>query len=818
MSAIPDVSRRRFIQGASVVGAMAAVGVPGLAACQTDANAPASATGEETTARCVCRPNCGGFCAHEVTIRDGNVVKSTFAPYEETPEYNRICLRGISNVQRMYNADRIKYPMRRVGERGADKWERISWDDAIAEITDKWKEAADKYGSQANSFYAGTGGHTLLQGSLPGSMALLMNAMESTKIDVSLDVAFSYGLTRLTGGMASGWNELTDFVNSNVIIIAGYNVTEANIHNWHFFQDAMEAGAKVIVVDPVYTHAAAQATEYIPCRPASDPIWLLAMCNVIIEEDLHDKDFLINKTVAPFLVREDTGMFLRMSDLGVAPTEGPVNPATGEPTQVDPPAVWDKATNSAVAYDQATDMSLEETREVDGFAVNTAFTLLKERVSEYTVEEAAEMSLIPADKIVELARAYANGPSSLITGWGSQAFNNGHQVGHAFGVIAALTGNMGKPGASFGNSWQLFAEGINWLATMPDGRIATTVPNVVLPEIVSSGKFKGEDFPIKNYYCFQGNPLSGTVDQVAYKNEVFDKMDFIVTADLAFTDTARYSDIVLPVAHYYEMEDVISASGGLPYVQFSEKAIDPLFEAKAETDIARLLAAGMGMEDIYGGMTDAELIDLFLDTPASHALGINYKNLKEKGYLRYKPEPWIHYEGQTFPTETGRMEIYLENAVARADYGQEIDQARERLPQFFPPTETWPGTEAFKKYPLTLLSERPRFRVHTMWFDSPWLRELDPDQTLKIHPKDAADRGIEQGDMVEIYNDRGSTVARAVLTEGIMPGVLTYPKGWQRHQVEKGSFSELNSNVIDPAGVNMSFFDAQADVRKWEGK
>ena len=94
-------------------------------------------TGEQIF-HCVCRPNCGGFCPHDVYVRDGYVVKSRFAE-QPNPEYNRICLRGLSNLQRLHNPDRIKYPMMRVGERGENKWRRISWDEAITRITDQWK-------------------------------------------------------------------------------------------------------------------------------------------------------------------------------------------------------------------------------------------------------------------------------------------------------------------------------------------------------------------------------------------------------------------------------------------------------------------------------------------------------------------------------------------------------------------------------------------------------------------------------------------------------------------------------------------------------
>ena len=113
------------------------------------------------------------------------------------------------------------------------------------------------------------------------------------------------------------------------------------------------------------------------------------------------------------------------------------------------------------------------------------------------------------------------------------------------------------------------------------------------------------------------------------------------------------------------------------------------------------------------------------------------------------------------------------------------------------------------------MSERPRYRVHSQWFSTPLLRELDPEPIVKINPKDASDRGIEDGAYVECFNDRGHAVAKAVYSEAIRPGTLVYPKNWQAYQHKAGSWSELTSTEFDVFGVNYNFMDVLCDVRIW---
>ncbi len=810
------ISRRSFVKGLAVVGGTVAAELalprtPILHALR-ELSGPAAAAAQETVFHCTCRPDCFGYCRHTVHVRDGRVVKISLGPMPD-PQYNRICMRGLSHVQRIYDPDRIKYPMKRAGERGENKWERISWDEAITAITDQWKSMQQQYGKAAVCFLTGAGNEALLNGVLPGGVGRFQALIGGSSIVNCVDDAIVAGVDRVLSynGDWSTTNEPADWANARTIFLWGYNLTEANIHNWHFVADAIENGAKLIVIGPVFTQSASKARMFVPVRPGSDPALMLSMMQVLISQKLYDTKYLLEHTVAPFLVREDTKLFLRMSDLGIAPTKN------GDAT-VDPVAVWDPATQTAVAVDTVIEPALEGSFEIKGIKVRTAFDALKEEAAKYPPETASKLTEVDPDTIVELARLAAGKQVMHLAGFGPQAFTNGMMVGHAMATLAVLAGNVGVSGSSAGIYWNWY-EGINWGFSSPEGAIGggPAVPFLVLRDVLKSGQFKGQPLAIKSLHVMASNPLSNQVEMNVWIKEILPQIDLMVVRDMVFTDTARYADIVLPVVHWYETEDIIALGAQHPYMQYSEKAIEPLYEAKTDIEIFRLMAQKMGVGE-YFTKTDAEMLDELLDTPLSKERGVSYATLREKGAMNiYGGKTFIAYGGGKFLTPSGRAEFYVEKPLPRVDYGQTYDADRERLPRFFPPQEAWPDNPLFKKYPLVLLSERPRFRVHSQWFGAPWLRELDPEPIVKINAQDAAARGIRNGDYVEIYNDRGHAVAKAVVTEGVKSGVLSYPKGWQKHQMKAGHFQELTGTLVDPVGVNQSFFDTLAEVRKWNG-
>lgn len=808
------VTRRDFLKVSGVTAATAAaigtVRQPVLRTLEEIAPGKTNAGTTEQVFHGVCKPNCFASCGVNVHVRDGKIVKISPADFPDK-RFNRTCLRGLTHVQRTYNPDRIKYPMKRAGERGEDKWERISWEEAITTITDKWKQIRTENGDYANAFLTGSGNY----GSIQNLKGRLQNLIGATSMSIDVDMGSLLGLNRVKGwGGAWTGNDEPDLVNSKTMIAWGSNLTNAQIHSWHFVADAIEAGMKLIVIDPVFNILASKAHEYVAIRPGSDAALILSMMQVILSENLQNVPFLLAHTVAPFLVREDTGKFLRLSEIGIEPLDGPAD-AAGNPTKIDPIAVWNPDTKTAVAGGSLETPALEGAFTIKGIKVRTAFDLLKEEVNQYPPEVATKLTDIPEETIRHLAMVSVDGPVNHYVGFGAQAYDNGVHSAHAIATLAAITGNIGYPGANVGAQITGYA-GANGAFAFPTGAAGGAISNLVYRKVLETGTFQGKPYALKSLFVTHGNPANTLPNTNEWLTKFAPSFDLIVVADMTFTDTARYADIILPVSDWFETMDVVG-SGQHYYVQISEQAIQPLYETKPDSDIIRMLAEKMGVGE-YFDKTDEEYLQEMIATPYSEAVGISVETLKEKKAIRHKKIPYIDCENNVFYTPTGKMEFYVESPTPMALSDEELDIEREHLPRFFPPMEAWPENPLHDKYPLVLLSERPRFRVHSQWFGVPWLRELDPEPFVKINVKDAAKRGIKNGDYVEVFNERGSAVVKAVLTQGVKVGAMVFAKGWQRKQYVAGDLSTLASSKFDPFAVNGSFMDELVEVRKWNGE
>ncbi len=761
---------------------------------------PEPAAGEQIYS-CICSGNCQSRCRLYVHVRDGKAVKTSMAPYPDA-RYNRICLRGLSHVQRIYDPERLKYPMRRKGARGEGKWERISWDKAIELIVTKFKSYQQDFGKQSIAFSAVSGSEAYLNGAY--SAYRLASVMEATQTEHSLDMADTYGLGRVigSGNSFNQSNDRADLVRAKTILIWAANVTDSHPHDWRFIVEAQDQGAKVVVIDPRFTTAASKADQWISIRPGSDPALALSMAQVILSERLHDENYLLHHTVAPFLVREDTGRFLRQSDLtGVKPDK-----------KARDYIVWDTQTSEARVVNQVQKPSLEGTFMVSGIKVTTAFSLLKEAMSHYTPEVAAALCDIEPEIIRNLARLYAtHKPASIYNGF--IQYDNGLQTGHAWGILASLTGNIAKPGASVGHIGRA-GHDINFAEFFyPEGKRPATIPWIYLKEVLKTGQFYGKPHPIKALVIHNSNIVCNGSNQNDILGKIFPAIDFIVAADMVETDTTRQADLVLPICHWFEMEDIIQGPFH-PYTCFSEKALEPAYESKPDMDIWRMIARGMGLGK-YFDYTDEDFFRMLLDTDAARAVWLTWERLKKEKVVQTLPTAWVNWEGNKFRTPSGRLEFYLENPRPRLDCGIAIDQSRERLPAFAPPVEAWPDNPLRKKYPLVYHTVRQRWRLHSQWFNTPWLRELDREPLANIHPADAQARGIQEGDTVEVFNDRGHVVLKARLSEAQRPGMVSVPKGWRRDQFIAGSYQELTTDYLNTSSYNQSFYDVLCEVRKW---
>lgn len=825
----PALTRRGFLKttgAAAGVVAAAGAGAPMLQAFGAAYESGQKEGGGEQIFRSVCRPNCFGFCHLNVHVRDGKVVKTSRAPYNEDC-YTRICQRGLSHVYRIYDPERLQHPLRRAEgtERGAGEWERVSWDEALSEIAEKIQSIQSQYGESAVAFLTASGNQSAGITSAYSRLAALLNA---SSVGACLDMGSYYGMQAVAGLYISPlmglqmWegNEPTDAKNAKTIVVWGANITDAQVQNWHLIKEAMQGGTKLVVIDPVFTQVASKADKWVSIRPGSDTLLKYAIMNVVLEKGAQDVEYLRQHTVAPFLVRSDTGMFVRRSDTGVDPVPtGVVDATTGKEVMDDPYMVL--SNGALVPVTEASEPEIEGTYDLEGVPCRTAYELLKEEILKHTPEEASKITEVSVEDIYELADICMDTPVYHYEGYGPQAYNNGAHATMAGLTLCALLGNLGKPGASYGAFWGVHM-GVNSVYTAPNGPSkGFSIPSVDLRNVVETGQFAGQKADIKMLWMYSANPLNTHTDTHAWTDVIIPAMDYVVVADSVMTDSARYADMVLPIAQWFELEEVANA-GQCSSLHHNEKAIEPLYESKPDTQIVSELAQKLGLGE-YFTLSNEEILEEVYGTDAGKALGITMDDLREKKQIRFIPgdaesDPHIAYKDGAFGTTSGRFEFYREAPMVRAlttktPTSEEIE--RERMPHWFPPLEAWPENELYKKYPLVLMSERPRFRVHSQWFSVPVLRELDPEPYVKINPVDAEARGISDGDYVECYNDRGFAVAKAVFSNAIRPGALVYPKGWQMTQHKAGGWSELSSTEFDAFAVNNNFMDVLCEVRVW---
>ncbi len=838
-----EVTRRTFLKASStgVAGAAAVTVIPSsrhrvLQALEEIGAAEAS--GDELF-NVVCAPNCWMGCRLIAHVRDGKLVKTSMNPMPEE-RYNRICLRGLSHVQRVYDPERFKYPMKRVGPRGGGQWERISWEEAITTIASEMRRIQEQYGNTAFAFMPMSGNYGVINGGLAGCTQRFAGVIQGTVVGGAIDSAMPLGLAQVLANTLSGnqaWgigNEPADLAHSQMVTVWGSNITESQIHNWHFVADAMEEnGAKLVVIDPTFTPTAAKADIWIRPRPGSDPALTLSIIHTIIEEELWDLEFVMEHTVGPFLVSGETGLFLR---------ENPEDPTSRQ-------LVWDQKLGRAVPFDEAGEPALLGEYRVDGIKAHPAMQLLADEAAKYVPEEGGVNNTdVPPEQVREYARLYATRkPAFIYPGFGIDRYTNGHLTGRGLGTMAALTGNVGvsggtPAGAMGGGALMAVFNPVNimgWL--FPAGTYYGSMNYLLLYDAITKGEVEmyvpvdpmnglagtttsepqKVPYPIKGAFINTGNFISNFPNQNKIEKELFseENLEFVAVAEIRPTDTTAYADIILPVTHWFENDDVV---GGIhPFLLRSEKALEAPFEAKPDLEIFKLLADEMGYGEFFDKSSNeyAEGIVRELANSLGEFGEAAVEQYNQTGAVRLVPYPFYTFADKKFYTPSGRAEFYAEFETLNWPGTSPatvltVPMGGNPLPHFEPPYEAWPENPLFEKYPLVNYQEHSKWRVHSQWFQVPWLRELDPEPVVKMNPEDAASRQLATGDYAEVFNDRGRGVFKVIVSEAVRKGMCNTPKGWQRYQHKEGAYQELTNDHKHPINMNCSFFDTLVEVRK----
>ena len=823
-----SLDRRSFLKAAAGVAASAAV-LSGCTQPQAASESAASSAAEEASAsgaeaassaepadapqfnvgpaqpeydeikRCTCAPNCVGSCGVNAYVKDDTIIKIEPADFPDK-QFNRICLCGISNaMQRVYSPDRVKYPMKRVGERGEGKWERISWEEAIDLIHEKMQANIDEFGPTSNSWFTMVGNYSLTAQLNAAMMSSTYEGTQWTNFGIMGDLGCNMGWVP-TMGIQQDSADWTDMVGSKSIIMFGCNYAETNKQEMHFLFDAQEAGAKVIVVDPRLSRTAAKADWWIPIRPGTDAALMMGMMNYIIENNHIDADYIRTFTNGAFLVNTETKMLAMEGDnyLVWDEKEGkavPVAPMADELKPQYPSVIVEGEVPAECNVPETAAITGSYKVTVDGAEIDVvpAFQRIVDSVAEYTPEKASEICEVPAEDIVELARIYCEEtPSKIQISQGTNRYWNGHLPTRAAIQMAAITGNVGKDHANV--NWAggglmriLFSCNPEGFLHYPD-HMMTQLPGTQWMDIV----INQQPHPVKlvwfnNYGWGSQMPFAGKmIDQV------LPQLNFIITSDQMMNGGAELSDLVLPIMSYYEEPcEVITAWSNF-YLQLRKQVITPMFESKTDYQIGQMLAEKFGIKEETAWKYDIEewLQKFAIEGNLAPEFRVDWNELYEKQVVRANfDDPWIPFKSGRWQTPSGKLEIYTDSLV---EFGEEIACHYEPLESN--------RKELAGKYPLTFMNARTVYTTHSQHVNLPWIREVVPEPWIEISTTDADERGIKSGDLVRVFNDRGEYQVKALVTEEIKPGCVNQRQGWwPAHFPNNTHYRDLLHMELNPA-------------------
>lgn len=810
------LTRRAFLKTTAAATAVTAAGA-GLSTVAAHAASPTRGLPDEQSFVNTCRGNCGGKCVLVGKVREGKLVQTR--PYEPPEGFERSrmgCVKGVTYPQRLYAPNRVLYPMIQRGERGSDNWERVSWDEAIAYVSDHINKAQAEYGPNAFGLWHSYGSEGWLNGAYHQSTGVgyhrFLNTFGGTVIIPGGDQAQVYmGLFV----MQHGTNSTADYTNAKTLIAWGANVTDTVRCCWPYICDARDKGARMIAVDPRYTITAAGSDTWIPVRSGTDGALMLAMANFIIDNDLVDWDFLAKKSVAPLLIKDD-GSYFKLSDMGIPPTEGPISPWTGQPVIINPEVVFDKATGQLASQFTAEDPAVTGEFEYEGTRLRTVFDYVRDMTKQFTVEFAAKECDISEEQVIDLATTYAtNGPTTVVMAQGICHHVNSRHNYKNLAYLASLTGNIDKPGACIylnKNHVNVETTTLTTKEMYPDPSLMkpyATLCSERVPEVLETGKLGEAALPLKVVMIVSANPFASESGRPRFL-ETLKHLDCLVTVDCFMSDTARYSDVILPVGLSFEQEDFLQISSH--EVDFlMQKAVEPAGEVKSDFEIYNLLAPKIGLDGLYD--KDAEgYLHALLDNEANKKIGRTYDDFKREGVIAdWSEEPVIGTEANALK----RVQFYLPDLIAR-DVAYAVLPAEEKIPWYEHAMEAYQDNPLREKYPLFGNSEHSNYTGHSMYNDIPWIHEIWGDPYVMLNDETAAERGIAEDDLVRVFNDRGEVVLRARLTKGLRKDSIILPHGPQQDAYRVGHPQDLTLCFSDLTG-NSSYNDFLCEVEKWKG-
>jgi len=790
-------SRRDFLKLGTATGVAGVVGVPKSLYAQdlaTSGKGFSHTTGKALKAipsacwGCVTRDGIIGY------VEDGRLKKIEGNP--KLPRTNgKLCAKGQAGVNIIYNPDRLLYPLKRVGKRGEGKWKRVSWDEALELLINGGDVAGRKVKGIKTLRDEGTPEKFMFHyGRMKGSTGKIVKswflAAYGTKTignHTSICESAKWTAHELTWG---GHYDNWDFDNAKVILNFGSNVLEAHTNHIPMAQrcvNALGRGVKMYTFDVRLSNTAAKSTEWIPVRPGTDLSIVLAMSNVLMQNKLYNKDFL----------------------------------------------------------ETYTNVTVDE---------------LTKHLAQYTPEWAQKISGVSADKIRTLALEYGkNTPSLCISYRGATQHYNGVQTERAIMMLQAIAGNIDRPGGNcraVGAKWKYpfskpktkakklkIVDGAKGLYAYPTHHASHQVLNMI---------DKGPDRPyIYMTYCYNPAYVNGDCGTNVSVLKDESKIPFLVSVDVALSETSELADLVLPDATYLERwtaDDMVCANQ-IPEYYIRQPMVKPLGETRNFADVVCDIANKM---DMGLGFNSAEE---FVKAACDNTPGV-----KEAGGFEYMKKHGAWYDKSAKPKYYSHTkEVDVSKAVmdeATGVYYKKSDKdkdysslsAKSAAKQYvaqkcgngkackgFPPDKhmwktgifeiksqalakkgfdaipSWMSIPEHEKKgadDLVLTTYKVNVQTHSRTQNCKWLSELYHKNTAWLNPKTAATRGIKNGDNVKVTSPIGSVTIAARVTEGIHPDVvaISFHCGHWAYG-EYASLKKTEAHVCEPDCDNVWWKD-----------
>ncbi|WP_314702905.1 molybdopterin-dependent oxidoreductase [Campylobacter rectus] len=707
-----------------------------------------------------CPRNCRDACSMIAEIKDGKMVSIKGDPKHPLTQ-GTVCVKGHTYAMHLYNADRIMYPMKRVGKKCEGKWERISWDQALKEIAAKLTEIKAKYGGEALTefVYSGNEGH-ISKTIAPG------NFFEK------------YGATRLVRNPCD-WPRYagtpsvigTDFSKdalevdeSDMYISWGSNEAYTAVHWIRFAHRVKKRGGKIIVINTIRIPLANQADMFIQLKPSSDPAFCLAVCKVLIEEDLYNHEFVEKYTMGfDELVHEC----------------------------------------SLYTYGELSDMCGASVDQIKVFAREYAHA----KAPAIMHGDGGQRHFNGA----RLVRAVTFLPvlTGCLTKLGGGLFWAYVHVKGCFNFDNCMPDLSpkdaeGKKIERQQVSYVEFGKGIQKEnPTYLDKPINTVIRACI------------------NY---NSNLMVTAPNTNLIKKRVMDDDFFLVVIDPYDIDTCDYADYVLPGVTFMESEDIQNdqISG---YVCYNAQSVKPLGEAKTNLEFFNALAKAMGYTEECFDWDSETVCRRFLDTEFAKKQNITYEKLKNVGWIKpfRTPEtmkdqfpyyPYAPKDKLVFGTKSGKCELYSES-FKDAGYHPVIDLDDDW--DYYEKHKNF-GKDYLKKYPLYFMTPGTQLQDNSNWGNMPYILKrviVKGNAELFMTREDMLARGIKEGDTVEATNEKGTAIFTAVETNQMQPGIVyAWNNIWVKVTKSRTGANILCSDGVSDLGNGSTYTASFCEVKK----